>query len=255
MTNYIGQAPGSQSKKYFYGLSRTNDGELSFAKVDFEGGFGEQIELNDLTLRGNQEAQYEFGGFSTDYFDGRDANHALVNKSLKYEQYKFRQEDLYYFIDPTDGHLVVRINDEYSYPNVQNTPPQVTVTVGTDTVASQATGVFYVNGRERPELNFVKGRTYIIDQSGSTNATYGGLNHPLMLSETLDGALAGGGHYNSGVVFKLNGSQVTMSQYVSGFVAATDRKVEVTLGATAPSTLYYWCHFHTGQGNKINVSE
>jgi len=117
MSNYIGQAPGSAAKKFFYGLNRTNDGELTFSKLDFEGGFDEEVILNDLTIRDDQEEQYEFQGFNTDYFDGRDANHELVNKSLKYEQYKFREEDLYYFIDETDGTLVVRINDEYIYPD------------------------------------------------------------------------------------------------------------------------------------------
>jgi hypothetical protein len=116
MSNYIGQPPGSSAKKFFYGLSRTNDGELTFSKLDFEGGFDEEVIINDLTLRDDQEEQYEFQGFTTDYFDGRNAQHILVNKSLKYEQYKFREEDLYYFIDETDGTLVVRINDEYIYP-------------------------------------------------------------------------------------------------------------------------------------------
>ena len=116
MSNYIGQAPGASSKKFFYGLARSNDGELTFSKLDFEGGFDEEIILNDLVARDSQEEQYEFQGFATDYFEGRNSNHELVNKSLKYEQYKFREEDLYYFIDETDGTLVVRINDQFIYP-------------------------------------------------------------------------------------------------------------------------------------------
>jgi len=114
MTNYIGKSPGV--KKFFYGLRRTNEGELTFSKLDFEGGFSETIEFNDLTKRGDQEEQYDFPGFDQDYFDGRGQDHELVNQSLNYEQYKFREEDLYYYIDENDGHLVVRINDEYIYP-------------------------------------------------------------------------------------------------------------------------------------------
>ena len=113
MSRYIGPSPGT--KKFFYGFSRSNDGELTFSKVDFLAGYGQTIVINDLTLRGDQEEQYDFQGFEQDYFDGRGSNHELTNESLKYEQYKFRSEDLYYFIDE-DGQLVVRINEEYTYP-------------------------------------------------------------------------------------------------------------------------------------------
>jgi hypothetical protein len=113
MSRYIGPSPGQ--KTFFYGFSRTNDGELTFTKVDFLADAGEVVVINDLTLRDDQEAQYDFPGFDTDFFDGRNANHELVNQSLKYEQYKFRSADLYYFIDE-DGQLVVRINEEYTYP-------------------------------------------------------------------------------------------------------------------------------------------
>lgn len=113
MSRYIGPSPGE--KNFFYGFSRSNDGELTFTKVDFLAGYGQTVVINDLTLRNDQEEQYDFQGFNQDYFDGRDANHELTNESLKYEQYKFRSEDLYYFIDE-DGQLVVRINEEYTYP-------------------------------------------------------------------------------------------------------------------------------------------
>ncbi len=113
MSKYIGPSPGQ--KTFFYGFSRTNDGELTFTKVDFLAGYGQTVVINDLELRDDQETQYDFPGFDQDYFDGRGSNHERVNESLKYEQYKFRSEDLYYFIDE-DGQLVVRINEEYTYP-------------------------------------------------------------------------------------------------------------------------------------------
>jgi hypothetical protein len=130
-----------------------------------------------------------------------------------------------------------------------------TVTVGVDTVNGQASGVFYIDGVEKPQLEFVRGYTYLFDQSGETNNSYATVYHPLMFSLVANGGLVGGGHYNDGVVYLLDDDPVTMAGYVSGFKAATSRKVLVTVKSSAPDTLYYWCHFHTNQGNEITVSD
>ena len=75
-----------------------------------------------------------------------------------------------------------------------------------------------------------------------------------MFSTTLDGELAGGSHYMMGVTYKLDGVQVTMAGYVSGFSSATTRRIEWTPVAAAPNTLWYWCHYHTGQGNTLSIN-
>ena len=130
----------------------------------------------------------------------------------------------------------------------------ITVTVGVDTVAGQSTGVFYFDTVEKPGSYAIsRGSKYIFDQSNSTNATYGGVHHPLMFSTTLDGELAGGSHYTTGVTYKLDGVIKTMAEYVSGFTAATTRTVEWIPTPNSPNTLYYWCHFHTGQGNSFAI--
>ena len=133
----------------------------------------------------------------------------------------------------------------------------VTVTVGTDTVGGQSTGVFYFNGTEKPPLfPIIRNTTYIFDQSNSTNASYGGAGaHPLMFSTGAGGDHNGHGHYMTGITYKLDGTAVTMAGYVSGFVAATSRTVEWKVPANAPATLYYWCHHHTGQGNSFSLSD
>jgi hypothetical protein len=138
----------------------------------------------------------------------------------------------------------------FSHDNVTS----IAVTVGVDTVAGQSTGVFYFNGVEKPGSFILRrGVAYTFDQSDSSNATYGGVHHPLMVSATLDGELNGGSHYMMGITYKLDGVVRTMAEYVSGFVAATTRTVEWTPVANAPDTLYYWCHFHTGQGNSFSI--
>ena len=133
----------------------------------------------------------------------------------------------------------------------------IAVTVGADTVGGQATGVFYFDGVEKPASYSVKkGSTYIFDQSAASNANYNNQHHPLMFSTSLDGELAGGNHYMMGVTYKLDGSTVTMAGYVSGFTSATTRTIEWTVPINEQNaTLYYWCHFHTGQGNSIAVSD
>ena len=131
----------------------------------------------------------------------------------------------------------------------------ITVTVGVDNVGGQSTGVFYLDGVEKPALFEINKRhTYIFDQSDNSNEVYGGANHPLMFSLGPGGDHNSHGHYMTGVTYKLDGVNKTMAQYVSGFNAATTRQVVWTISADAPALLYYWCHHHTGQGNSFAVS-
>ena len=131
----------------------------------------------------------------------------------------------------------------------------ITVTIGEDTIAGQSTGVFYFNGVEKAVLEFQKNTNYTFIQNDSSNATYSSVYHPLMFSTGAGGELNGNGHYMTGVVYKLDGVTVSMADYVSGFVAASDRRIEWTVPSDAPSTLYYWCHFHTGQGAAMTVTD
>ena len=131
----------------------------------------------------------------------------------------------------------------------------INVAVGTDTVGGQVTGVFYFNGVERPgSFPISRGATYILNQDDSTNVNYNNQEHPLMFSTSQDGELAGGDHYMMGVTYKLDGVIVTMAGYVSGFSSATTRRIEWTPVAAAPNTLWYWCHYHTGQGNTLSIN-
>ena len=147
---------------------------------------------------------------------------------------------------------VHEFNKGYFAHNIGTT---INVTVSTDTVGGQATGVFYFNGVERPgNFPISRGATYILNQDDASNVNYNSQEHPLMFSTTLDGELAGGDHYMMGVTYKLDGVQVTMAGYVSGFSSATTRRIEWTPVAAAPNTLYYWCHYHTGQGNTLSIN-
>ena len=133
----------------------------------------------------------------------------------------------------------------------------VNVTVSTDTVGGQATGVFYFNGVERPDqFPITRGATYLFNQNDASNANYNSQAHPLMFSLTEDGDLVpGGAHYDpTTTVYRLDGVVKTMAEYTSGFASATTKTVHFTPPADAPNTLWYWCHFHTGQGNRLALN-
>lgn len=130
----------------------------------------------------------------------------------------------------------------------------INVTVGVDTVGGQATGVFYFNGVEKPNnFEFIRGTQYVFNQSASSNINYNNAEHPLMFSTGPGGDHNGNGHYMMGVTYKLDGVSKTMAQYVSGFGSATSRTIEWIVPSNAPATLYYWCHYHTGQGNSLTT--
>ena len=143
----------------------------------------------------------------------------------------------------------------YQWEQTNNGDKFITVTVGADTVGGQATGVFYLFGLERVALSAYRGHTYTFDQSDSSNANYNNQHHPLMLSTGSDGDHNGHGHYSTGVTYKLDGVAVTMANYVSGFTSATTRQVIWDIPSDATGTLYYWCHFHTGQGNALTTAD
>jgi len=148
------------------------------------------------------------------------------------------------------------LNDGKAYFS-KNIGTTVTVTVGVDTVGGQATGVFYFNGVEKPAaFPIARGSSYTFNQNDSSNATYNGQAHPLMFSTTEDGDLVSGGtHYDpTTTVYMLDGVVKTMAEYTSEFASATVRTVTFTPPMDAPNTLWYWCHFHTGQGNTLALN-
>jgi hypothetical protein len=130
---YIGQPISNTIKshkdRYFYGLRRTDDGELYLAKVD-QMTPGDSVTINNPGLAANNYDDWNEG---QDFFDGRDVNHDKIYANLKYEQYKWDDINLYYYIN-AEGELVVRINhpidmenpgaaaNAYTYPNVSEIP-------------------------------------------------------------------------------------------------------------------------------------
>jgi len=112
----------SHKDRFFYGLRRTDEGELWLGKVD-QLVPGDSVTIN---IPGNPTQNYEGFDEGQEFFDGRDVNHDQVYANLKYEQFKWDSINLFYYIN-SDGELVVRINHElddynYVYPNVTEVP-------------------------------------------------------------------------------------------------------------------------------------
>ena len=100
---------------------------------------------------------------------------------------------------------------------------------------------YFVNGVQQPNIVLIPGTQYVITQDDVSNAS-----HPILLSTSI----ANSGVYSTGVVYSLNGANVSYSSYISGFAAATQRKITVTL-SSPPATLYYVCYYHQNMGNTV----
>jgi hypothetical protein len=130
--------------------------------------------------------------------------------------------------------------------------------------------VFLFDNVEKPTIVMNKTRKYIFDQSDVSNLKFGGqievddetgeetvLDNPhyLQFSGTEDGLWNGGDIWTDGtIVYKLDEVEVAdRAAYKAGFAAADTRTIEVTVPATGPDHLYYYCENHTGMGSKLDT--
>lgn len=89
--------------------------------------------------------------------------------------------------------------------------------------------MFYLNGSSNPVLNFVRGNTYIFDQSDGTNS-----GHPLHFKDS-------------------SGSQYTTGVTVTGTAGQAGAKVTIVVPATGALPTQYYCTVHgNGMGNIIS---
>ena len=74
---------------------------------------GEQeLVINEI---GPTEENYPFFEEGIDFLEGILDDHELNYKNLRYPQFKWDDRFLYYYVD-NDGRLVIRINQNYIYP-------------------------------------------------------------------------------------------------------------------------------------------
>ena len=97
--------------RYLYALRRTDEGELYFARVD-QLSRSDNIQINEPADGDDDFTEFEIG---SDFFEGRDVNHNLVFANLNYEQYRWDDRNIYYYLN-AEGELVARIGQKYPYP-------------------------------------------------------------------------------------------------------------------------------------------
>jgi len=131
-------------------------------------------------------------------------------------------------------------NASTNTPDLDSSTSAATYTITVQAVA--AGNRYFINGIQQQTLTLIPGTAYTINQDDASNAP-----HPLLLSTTN----AAAGVYSTGVVYYLDGAVVTYNAYISGFAAASARKITVTLAAGAPS-LNYICYYHLNMGSNVS---
>jgi len=102
-----------------------------------------------------------------------------------------------------------------------------TETIPVKVVAYSAGNKYTLDGIRQDNIALTIGKTYIFDQSDSSNS-----GHPLRFSTTPNGTHGGGTEYTTGVTTTSNQTQIVVS-------------------GTTPSPLYYYCSSHSGMGGNI----
>jgi len=126
-----------------------------------------------------------------------------------------------------------------------------TITVGPDTINSNPQGHFYINGIENPSLELLSSRTYIFDQSDSSNRTFNNTANPFLFSIIKNGSLNGSLAHQIGISYEVDAVAVTEQQYVDSFTVDAVRKVYVTIPDTDVEELFYFSPNSYDLGNKI----
>lgn len=124
MSYYIGTTPAEVAagfiKRYFYGLRRNEDGELFLVVLDqLRGGEQNVVIVNDLGVAAENYPDFEEG---IDFLDGIDVDHEQLYPNLRYQQFKWENRSLLYYIEDETGFFVQRISEAYEYPDKVSTP-------------------------------------------------------------------------------------------------------------------------------------
>lgn len=108
-----------------------------------------------------------------------------------------------------------------------------TETIPVKVVAYSAGNKYTLDGIRQDNIALTIGKTYIFDQSDSSNS-----NHPLRFSTTSNGTHASGSEYTTGVT-------------TTGTPGSSGAQTQIVVTASTTSPLYYYCTNHSGMGGNI----
>jgi len=108
-----------------------------------------------------------------------------------------------------------------------------TETIPVKVVAYSAGNKYTLDGIRQDSIALTIGKTYIFDQSDSSNS-----GHPLKFSTTSNGTHASGSEYTTGVT-------------TTGTPGSSGAQTQIVVTASTTSPLYYYCSNHSGMGGNI----
>jgi len=112
---YLGQDAESRlgsTPRFFYGLRKNQNGSIFLERSD-QAKSKDSISIN---IPGDPAENYSDFENGVDFYEGIDINHNPVFDNLKYQQYKWDDRAIFYYVDD-DGQLVARINNGHDYDN------------------------------------------------------------------------------------------------------------------------------------------
>jgi hypothetical protein len=112
---YLGTDPQTRlgdTPRFFYALRKNENGSLFLQRSD-QLKTDTSIELNRVGDESGNYTDFEVG---VDFFEGIDVNHNAVFENLKYQQYRWDNRPMFYYIDD-EGQLVAVVNNGHTYDN------------------------------------------------------------------------------------------------------------------------------------------
>jgi hypothetical protein len=110
---YLGNDPYTRlgdTPRFFYGLRKNSNGSLFLERSD-QLKNADSITINNPGEESENYTDFEVG---VDFFEGIDINHNAVFDNLKYQQYRWDDRAIFYYVND-DGELVARVNNGYEY--------------------------------------------------------------------------------------------------------------------------------------------
>ncbi len=133
-------------------------------------------------------------------------------------------------VSPTNTHFINPYNIAIGVsglPAFNTSAISGTETIPVKVVNYGGNNKYTLDGIRQDSIALTIGKTYIFDQSDSSNS-----GHPLRLSTTANGTHGGGTEYTTGVT-------------------TTSTQTQIVVSSSTPSPLYYYCSNHSGMGGNI----